>query len=124
MTQDEEHRNIEAYLHSALISVKDRPVAEIGICTSVSRWLSERGLSTTLCDNLLDWLFSQWPEFSGDANYPVCTWKPTNVGADPTTFIARRQYNMAATDRSMWLGEYGRARMRLLDFLIERTKPE
>ena len=59
-------------------------------------------------------LFVQWPEFSGNPNYPV----RAPSGEHPQDY-----YWDSKDFEGIWKGDYGAARIRLLDFLIERTKP-
>jgi hypothetical protein len=68
--------------------------------------------SVGICGNLgcpqyaaLDTLFTHWPEFSGDPNFPV----PGEVGLPHVVY---------EKTRNKWRGDYGAARMRLLNFCI------
>ncbi len=80
------------------------------------------GLCEVLCrgyDTAVLWpLFTRWPEFSGNSNYPI-RWP-----GDP----AGRGQRQAAEDAyyrfPRWTGEYGAARLRLLDFIISELEKE
>ena len=81
---------------------------DYGICTNLpayARRTSQERLRT---------LFVQWPEFSGNPNYPV----RAPSGEHPEDY-----YWDSKDSEGIWKGDYGAARIRLLDFLIERTKP-
>lgn len=56
-------------------------------------------------------LFPEWGEYSGDIVFPVSTF---SEGYSP-----HEQYVNACDDYTIWDGEYGEARLRLLDYLIE-----
>lgn len=120
MTRGAHHKDTVTALHLALLWAKTYhwQWPGTGICGIVDKRLVFRGHGTTSCKALLDYLFEQWPEFSGRRNYPVCTVYMA-TGKEPHT-----QYCAAYVDRSMWEGEYGASRMRLLQFLIEQTRPE
>jgi len=55
----------------------------------------------------LDEAFQRWPEYSGSLDYPVPSMRP-----DMTPSEAYNHYP------DVWVGEYGEARLRLVDFLI------
>lgn len=75
--------------------------------------ISSRGLSINSLINLtFKPYFEKWPKFSGDEEYPV----PNPIGGCP-----RRIYWDTG---SMWVGEYGRLRIELLDFLISELEKE
>lgn len=116
-----EERRIADKLHHVLLRVQDQRRGRDGICDNVSSIMMSdlagwRDRPDLRC--LMDNLFKTWPEFSGSQSYPVCTVYQA-YGNEP-----REQYITALEAHTMWEGEYGAARMRLLDFLIERTKPE
>lgn len=59
-------------------------------------------------------LMARWPEGTGCPHFPV-PYKSADYDYDDVqayTYI-----------EDLWVGEYGAARIRLLDFLIEETKP-
>ena len=60
-------------------------------------------------DSVLWSAFSRWPEFSGEVGFPVRAPGSDNV------FCAMSAYHQL----DKWAGEYGDARRRLLQFLIE-----
>ena len=86
----------------------------LGICGNLMRHL----ISTNehACNDLLDTLFEQWPEFSGSALFPV---------PHPTEYPGVA-FSEAKCQRSMWSSDqpYGAARIRLLDWLITELDRE
>lgn len=125
MTRGAYHKRHGNSLHLALLWAKTHSWKwpGMGICGLVDKWLASEGHDTKACKALLDYLFEQWPEFSGSTRFPVCTRTP----ARDDTFeghVAAVQYVTNAQIQSLWHGEYGEARRRLLDFLIGRTWPE
>lgn len=75
---------------------------ETGICVNTEIIAEAALYDTAGLDDLLLEAFRAWPEFSGDDNYPV----PHSDGA----MSGYWQLNL-------WVGEYGAARMRLLNFV-------
>ena len=100
-------------LHEELVALKAGIAKNLhrkdhGICANLpahARRTSQERLRT---------LFVQWPEFSGNHNYPV----RAPSGEHPQDY-----YWDSKDTEGIWKGEYGAARIRLLDFLIERTAP-
>ena len=100
-------------LHEELVALKAGIAKNLhrkdyGICTNLpayARRTSQEGLRT---------LFAQWPEFSGNHNYPVRA---------PSGEYPEDYYWDSKDTEGLWKGDYGAARIRLLDFLIERTAP-
>ena len=74
-------------------------------------------VSGGICSNIpcnpdpLMTLFSKWPEFSGCISFPVPHPEMDSHDAYMNT-------------PNLWVGEYGEARMRLLDFCIEELEKE
>lgn len=72
-------------------------------------------VSDGICSNIscnpspLTTLFSKWPEFSGCSTFPV-----PHPALPPHDAYMQMQ--------NLWVGEYGDARMRLLDFCIEELE--
>lgn len=62
---------------------------------------------------VLDPLFEAWPEYSGELFYPV----PCPHGGSP-----RDAFNFSGDE--MFTGEYGAARIRLLQFIIDTLTKE
>lgn len=97
-------------LHQTLKQIKESHDST-GICSNItSALLAEDDeiffkLQEQVCE-----LAKGWPEYSGDPIFPV----PCE-GLSP---------KVAYRSLPRWEGEYGAARMRLLDFLIEVTKDE
>lgn len=107
---------MNAELHSALLEVQkvvksNQP--STGICDLFTEALlsKDSDLIVKLSKELRN-LMRQWPEYSGDAVFPV----PAPDGSCPETCYARA--------RNLWgFDDYGRARRRLLTWLIETTAP-
>ena len=104
-------------LHRALLEVQkavktSQPAT--GICDIVSKSLLNLDPDTSLKVRIkLDGLMRKWPEYSGDAIFPV----PAPEDGCPETCYLR------ASPAEMWgYGDYGRARRRLLVWLIEKTQ--
>lgn len=120
-------------LLDALVILRDQVAAGTqegyGICQSVENIMRDRLRATTLEEQatpkLLKTAFAAWPEFSGVANYPVRSYDEGMTESYrfyawyrvPNEGEHGNHDNHAA---SLW-GEhdYGRARRRLLDFLID-----
>lgn len=106
-------------LHAALLEVDALPTRERhgGICSLTRQALDEIGVPDprwVAAMNLRDALMREWPEYSGDPQYPV----PAPFGR-----VAQDAYHNAASDRlwAKWT-QYGRSRRRLLAWLIEQTE--
>lgn len=119
-----EDRRIADKLHHVLLRVQAKRLWADGICDNISSILMSdpntnySGKDRHYLRCLMDDLFKTWPEFSGSQSYPVCTVYQA-YGGEP-----REQYITASSAHTMWEGEYGMARRRLLNFLIEQTRPE
>ena len=100
--------------HSALLEVQkavESNRASTGICDLFSKALlgEDHDLRIKLSKELRN-LMRQWPEYSGDAVFPV----PAPDGSCPETCYVRA--------RNLWgFDDYGRARRRLLAWLIAET---
>jgi len=105
--------NVKAF-HAAMCEVRDGERRdEIGICTNVMDLLCIDGTTR----GWYHWIEANaqlWPEYSGHKEYPV-----PHSDYDPES-----AYN--ESDDLLWDmdTEYGQARMRLLNFLIERAEEE
>ena len=101
-------------LHSALLEVRkavESNQAFVGICDLFSKALlgEDQDLRVRLSKDLRN-LMRQWPEYSGDAVFPV----PAPDGSCPEVCYVRA--------RNLWgFDDYGRARRRLLAWLIAET---
>lgn len=98
--------------HEALLQLKagNIPKPNYGICANLEQLTGSYAKSYA-------WVPEQthdWPEFSGDLMYPVPSPTP---GVSP-----EKAYHEAATEKTVWTGPYGEARLRLLDYLIEVSK--
>lgn len=93
-------------LHEDLISIRDNPQKYAGIC--------EQSILTRYYVEILRLLMSAWPEFSGNPLFPVPHYK----------YAPRTAHSRAAGKNTMWSkkSKYGKARRRLLDWLIEQTE--
>jgi hypothetical protein len=89
-------------LKAALADLKGR--SYVGLCSNL---LNQIPLDDHIPASMYKEVYSAWPEFSGDVQYPVPS--PLNVAP----YIAYRN------EPNMYSGEYGEARKRLLDFIIE-----
>ena len=94
-------------IHEALLLLRQKGSVQrsVGICKNL-----QIRLGTPTRPPGLYPLFEQWPEFSGDIEYPV-------PSGDPWGTYLRCEDKW---DRGT---KYGQARWRLLDFLIEKTAP-
>lgn len=97
-------------LLNALRDVKEPPYR--GICVIVWRAVPFDHPHKAEVNQLMDDLFLRWPEFSGNIKYPV----------PHPTMAADDAYPMGVyglNDVSMWHGEYGESRRRLLRWMID-----
>lgn len=80
--------------------------------TSVNPWFERKRLSDYLKQKM-----QQWPEYSGDPTYPIHTNKSIHPGD---------QYTKYGYREDLWSNRhpYGRARLRLVDWLIEKLELE
>lgn len=86
-----------------------------GICSNVDDlWDEKTGYD---CRDLyvmkMDELFTSWPEYSGCESFPV--------PAPPGELDVYQAYYSIG---NKWVGEYGAARVRLLDYMIEQLEAE
>ena len=101
-------------LHLALLEVQkavESNQPSKGICDLLSKALLSKdyNLAVELSKELRN-LMRKWPEYSGDALFPV----PAPDGSCPETCYVRA--------RNLWgFDDYGRARRRLLAWLIAET---
>ena len=105
--------NPDKLLHEELVALKADIAKNLhrkhyGICANLSAYVGRTS------QERLRTLFVQWPEFSGNHNYPV----RAPSGEPPGDY-----YWDSKDTEGIWKGDYGAARIRLLDFLIERTAP-
>lgn len=107
---------VDQPLLKAALLLKERGPSDVfsGICYNI--WYNEEGefhecmrgehdAFEAAVDNRLYEIFRMWPEYSGEVNYPVPHPKYSPMDA----FIL---------EKNVWIGEYGAARRRLLDFII------
>ena len=109
---------LQETLHHLLLQMRDSAKYD-SICFMLQDLYSQQ--FNTRYDGLLDYveeLAAEWPEYSGYASYPIRPAPHITTYEDESGgfWEARRS-------KTLWVGEYGAARQRLLDFLIERTAP-
>ena len=101
-------------LNDALHQVRREGKRGRGICTLVSTALCEQAHmdqdDVENCMELMKSLWKRWPEYSGERMYPVPHPSASAWEAFGTSWKWTR------------LTRYGRARRRLLDWLIQRTE--
>ena len=85
----------------------------VGICACVARSFPVDGYFRLFINDVLKPYFKRWPEYAGDETYPV-----PHPGMD-----SARAYNTSVRMFNEHT-EYGRARRRLLTFLIEELEKE
>lgn len=106
-------------LHQALDLIRiragwgDADVEDAGICKLVILYIGAKELSASAYPELRT-LMAQWPESSGDYVYPVPGFGEGIEAA----------FNRATRSRTLWAQNtaYGRARWRLLLWLIKQTE--
>ena len=113
-------------LLEALLSIRETPVEDRGnngICGLVStyvynKYIKEYGeeradevdhIDDEVQEALID-LFEEWPEYSGYSGFPIA-----GLNGSPTHTYFRL---------NKWSGSYGEARIRLLNWLIQRLQHE
>lgn len=86
--------------------------ARVGICSNLDKW---EGMYQCKIDYnasfYLDLFFEGWGEWSGCNVFPV-----------PSCEEGLSAETMYMSCRNAWTGEYGAARLRLLDYLIQRVE--
>lgn len=96
----------------ALTEIKEHRITKWGICDNVTTWFIKSGADdppAVWYDTAME-AMTLWPEYSGDINYPVKS--PNRWSSLLAAFHAYHEFNR-------WEGDYGAARFRLLDYLIE-----
>jgi len=83
-----------------------------GICLIMKNDFGDKAL------DLIKKKFRDWPEFSGELNYPV----PAPEHMMITAFEAFEAFVLMGLD--LWSGEYGAARRRLCGFLAQKIREE
>lgn len=117
-----EERWVRLNLHTALVQLRADVEAgkvhrvEYGICSNVRTLLNMASPFDQTGEAIpyLRGLCKGWPEYSGEPFFPVPC-----AHYDPGTAYDEMRYTLPK-----WQGEYGAARLRLLDYLIEQTKPQ
>ena len=104
-------------LHAALTAVKSLPQPSLQGAPEIGALVMQRldPHARSECLDLLHREIRAWPEFSGYIDYPVRS--PAPGAATPLSAAASDRRWDAST-------EYGAARWRLLDYLIEQTEPK
>lgn len=97
---------------------------ETGICANVLELLAEGGYGGACCDEAgykLSGYAKLWPESTGCAAFPV----PAPAGFPRQGRAIRRLAHAAFYEiKTMWSGEYGSSRIRLLNFVIRKLAAE
>lgn len=90
---------------------------DTGICGNVCRRFDKHGMphETRRVIETMKELFRKWPEFSGNDYYPI----PGIAGSGHGPTSTFHEHNGALWDLDT---EYGRARWRLLDFMIDELE--
>ena len=111
---------LKAHLHTLLLQVRDSHKYD-SICFMLQDLHNQRsdiGYNPSGLPDYVEELAAEWPEYSGFVTYPI---RPAPyIVAYTDAFEA---FWSARRTQTLWVGEYGAARQRLLDFLIERTAP-
>ena len=111
---------LQATLHHLLLQLQDSTKYD-SICFMLQDLhdrQSSTGYNFSGMPRYVEELVAEWPEYSGFPSYPIrpAPYISAFVDVRDIFWIARR-------NKTLWVGEYGAARQRLLDFLIERTAP-
>ena len=128
---------LQENLHHLLLQMRDS-VKYDSICFMLQNLHSRQSNTDYNWSDLeayVEELAAEWPEYSGFPSYPIklaAEWPaysslpfyPIRPAPYITTYSgAREGFWAARRTGALWMGEYGAARQRLLDFLIERTAP-
>lgn len=112
-----QHLHSTAVQLRCLVRRKDQAAIYYGICDGLRVAAAQMNMSAAACSDSVRMLRRQimddWPMNSGDLVYPVP--HPTMTGMDAFDHFCERGFNMYG--RSV----YGRARLALLDYVIEQT---
>lgn len=100
-------------LHDTLIKIRGNRLKSRGICMNILRYAPDN--YSKYMEMFLQ-LAKYWPEYSGNAEYPVPVHFPAQT--------PKESFSASSKLGDMWTGEYGQARRRLLDFAIERSASE
>jgi hypothetical protein len=101
-----------------------RGMRSFGICRNITIGLIKCKSNYRRTYNykpFLDAIFKKWPEFSGDVMYPVKSLTQMHFPSFAGAFSAERKFG---NTRDMYSGSYGRARIRLLKFMISELTSE
>lgn len=107
MSADQKQIMLTALLSMKTVGVDKR----FGICTNLEhRTMNIEGVDDLEILTIMRRLFIKWPEYSGDEYFPVShdDWEEPG-----DAYIRGKQ---------LWMGEYGEARQRLLNFMIEQLQ--
>lgn len=89
-------------------------VARSGICNNLDEYeIKKEGSPEAYSSDCLADFFSGWPEWSGCKIFPV-----PSMSYEHTS----ESVYLSHMAKQMWTGEYGAARLRLLDYLIRRVE--
>jgi len=100
-----------------------RMMRESGICRNIAVGLikCKSKYRTYNYRPFLQKIFQKWSEFSGDLMYPVKSLTQMYFPSFAGEFSAERKFS---STRDMYSGSYGRARIRLLKFMISELTSE
>ena len=101
-----------AVKEAALADVKPKWfVAKSGICNNLDEYeIKKESLPEAYSSDYLVDFFSDWSEWSGCKTFPV-----PSMSEEHTS----ESVYLSHMTKQMWTGEYGAARLRLLDYLIQ-----
>ena len=111
---------LQAHLHHLLLQMQGSTKYD-SICFMLQDLHHQQfntGYNWSGLENYVEELAAEWPEYSG---FPSCPIRP--APCITACGDAREGFWAARRSGALWVGEYGAARQRLLDFLIERTAP-
>ena len=106
--------NVCRTIRSEILSTDNSPLHHVGICGAIRE---VENLWDFICNSVvrceIQKHFITWSEYSNDPLYPV-----------PSTVPHKSPQRMYLDANNLWEGEYGAARMRLLEHCILELKNE
>lgn len=128
MSQDREL--LPPSLHQRLLKLREgltateKPIwflSHTGLCANYNSMCTFLGEHPPSLEKLCGGKWKEWPLFSGEREYPVPAGEIVSRWPDMSNANYAYDYAMDMYDTST---DYGRDRMALLDYLIERTKEQ
>jgi hypothetical protein len=92
-----------------LYGVRDQPDPDAGICSNLYWMLRNCGVTYEDCSDLIVYYAKQWEHYSGDPEYPV--------EGDCIEYCSQENMFDPKT-------KYGKLRLQLLDFIIEKLNED